>query len=148
MILMINFFIRNIVVNGCCVCSGEKVIPMVEAAECRTAWPCTTRLRCGIDWTKRHNGIGDCTVFPPPGIPSQCVCDWTASICPLNWFTWQCVLHYNNGHNNFYIRIMWTNMIFYISLLYKIIIQNRHLRDFCILFIHISNWIDERIKLQ
>ncbi|XP_030941425.1 histidine kinase 2-like [Quercus lobata] len=59
---------------------GEKVIPMVEAAECRTAWPCTTRLRCGIDCTKRHKGIGDCTVFPPPGIPSQCKppLPWTA----------------------------------------------------------------------
>ena len=68
---------------------------MVEAAECRTAWPCTTRLRCGTECTKRHKGTGDCTVFPPPGIPSQCVCDWVALICPPNLFSWQHVLMYH-----------------------------------------------------
>ena len=75
----------NIKANGCCFSLGEKMIPIVKAEECHTAWTCTTRDRCVKLCRQRHKGgIGDCSVFPPPGIPSQCVCNFNAPICPRN----------------------------------------------------------------
>ena len=52
------------------------MVPVVEARECHDTWDCISSSHCSKECTKRHKGIAMCSIFPPPGIPSQCYCTY------------------------------------------------------------------------